>query len=221
MNTSSDITTNCKPLTHRCALIIVDMQNDFLPGGALAIKQGNEIIPVINSLYNNFQNIILTQDWHPVRHISFASTHRYKNPFDTIDTCYGSQMLWPEHCVQGTHGAEISSDLKTENAQLIIRKGYNKNLDSYSAFAEADHETRTGLAGYFRDKNIDTLFIAGLATEFCVGWTATDAAKHGFDVAVIEDATKGIEREDSLERAWLTMHKNGVKRVLSKDIVTT
>lgn len=216
---SAGILMHSKKNTHKSALIIVDMQNDFLPGGALPVKNGNEIIPIINSLYDKFEHIILTQDWHPIGHVSFSSSHENKKPFDTTNTSYGPQVLWPDHCVQGSNGAQISSELKVDKVQLIIRKGYNMNLDSYSAFEEADHSTLTGLSGYLKERKIDTLYIVGLATDFCVGWTAMDAVKHGFTVSVIEDATKGIDFDNSLQKGWLNMRKKGVKRVNSKDII--
>jgi len=200
------------------ALIIVDMQYDFLPGGALAVQDSDVIIPFINSLYDKFDNIIVTQDWHPAGHISFASSHEGKKPLDVIETSYGPQVLWPDHCVQGSSGAEISKQVKTDKAQLVIRKGYNIELDSYSAFEEADHSTPTGLAGYLHERGISELYVVGVATDFCVGWTAMDAVKKGFSVSVIEDATKGIDLEGSLADAWDKMQAAGVKRVNSADI---
>ncbi|SNY66406.1 bifunctional nicotinamidase/pyrazinamidase [Enterobacter sp. CC120223-11] len=200
------------------ALIIVDMQNDFLPGGALAVERGDEIIPVINALYEKFDTIIVTQDWHPHGHISFASAHDGKEPNDTIDTPNGPQILWPDHCVQGTWGAKICKDLRITKAQLIIRKGYNIDLDSYSAFKEADGQTPTGLAGYLRERGIAHLFVTGVATDFCVGWTAIDAASLGFDVSVVEDATRGINLDGSLDKAWEAMKKAGVSRIKASDI---
>lgn len=212
MNTSED------KVSQR-ALIIVDVQNDFLPGGSLAVSNGDEIIPVINQLYDKFEHIIITQDWHPAGHMSFASTYAGKKPFEVIEVSYGAQVLWPDHCVQGSHGAEISTALKTDKAQLIIRKGYHDYVDSYSAFEEADHQTQTGLTGYLKERNIHTLYVVGLATDFCVAWTAMDGVKHGFDVSVIEDATRGIDLDGSLEKAWAAMLAKGVKRIHSTDML--
>lgn len=201
------------------ALLIVDMQYDFLPGGALAVEKGDEIIPVINALYEKFDNVILTQDWHPLKHISFASTHDNKKPFEEMEVSYGKQVLWPDHCVQGSHGASLSLQLQTEKAQLIIRKGFHPNIDSYSAFEEADRKTSTGLAGYLKERGIKSLFVVGLATDYCVAWTAMHGIKYGFEVSVVEDATKGIDLDGSLAKAWSAMSTLGIKRITSADIV--
>jgi nicotinamidase/pyrazinamidase len=200
-------------------LIVVDVQNDFLPGGSLAVAGGDEIVPLINTLAKHFTNVIFTQDWHPADHISFASQHAGKAPFETIELPYGTQVLWPEHCVWNSHGAELSDDLDIPHGQLIIRKGYNRQIDSYSGFQEADRETLTGLAGYLNERDLDRVYVVGLATDFCVGWTAIDAAAGGFDVAVIEDATRAIDNAGSLARAWADMAEAGVARVMSKDIL--
>jgi nicotinamidase/pyrazinamidase len=200
-------------------LIVVDVQYDFLPGGNLAVAGGDEIVPLINTLARMFTNVVFTQDWHPADHISFASQHQGKAPFETIELAYGTQVLWPDHCVWNSHGAEISADLDIPHGQLIIRKGYNRQIDSYSGFQEADRETLTGLAGYLNERDIGRLYVVGLATDFCVGWTAIDAAAGGFDVAVIEDATRAIDNAGSLERAWADMTEAGVARVMSKDIL--
>jgi nicotinamidase/pyrazinamidase len=162
---------------------------------------------------------MMTQDWHPPRHISFASTHEGAKPFELITLPYGPQVLWPDHCMWNTHGAELSADLDIPHGQLIIRKGYNRLIDSYSGFQEADRETLTGLAGYLNERDVDRLYIVGLATDFCVGWTAIDGAAAGFDVTVIEDATRAIDNEGSLARAWTDMAEAGVERVMSKDIL--
>ena len=200
-------------------LVVVDVQSDFLPGGSLAVAGGDEIVPLINKLAPKFRNVVLTQDWHPKDHISFASQHAGKAPFETIELPYGTQVLWPDHCVWQTHGAEISADLDIPHAQLIIRKGYNKAIDSYSGFQEADRETLTGLAGYLNERDVGRLFVVGLATDFCVAWTALDGAAGGFDVTVIEDATRAIDANGSLEKAWADMEEAGVQRVMSREIL--
>ena len=200
------------------ALIVVDVQNCFLDGGTLAVKGGNEVIPVINKLAPGFESIVVTQDWHTVGHASFASTHAGKKPFESTKLKYGQQVLWPDHCVQGTDDAALGKDLKLPTAQLIIRKGFHKDMDSYSAFEEADHKTATGLAGYLKGRGIKTIFVTGLATDFCVAWTAMDARKAGFNVYVIEDATRGIDLNGSLAKAWKDMTAKGVKRIQSSDI---
>ncbi|MFK4811467.1 bifunctional nicotinamidase/pyrazinamidase [Devosia sp. ZW T5_3] len=206
-------------ITPQDVLIVVDMQYDFLPGGNLAVTGGDEIVPLINTLARKFTNVVLTQDWHPANHISFASNHPGKAPFETIELPYGTQVLWPDHCVWMSHGAQISADLDIPQAQLIIRKGYNPRIDSYSGFQEADRETLTGLAGYLNERDVDRLYMVGLATDFCVGWTAIDGAAAGYDVTIIEDATRAIDNAGSLERAWADMAEAGVERVLSKDIL--
>jgi nicotinamidase/pyrazinamidase len=202
------------------ALIVVDVQNCFLEGGTLAVKGGTEVVPVINQLAPLFENIVVTQDWHTAGHASFASSYAGKKPFETTKLSYGSQVLWPDHCVQGTDDANVSKDLKLPTAQLIIRKGFHKEMDSYSAFEEADHKTATGLAGYLKARGIKTVFVTGLATDFCVAWTAMDARKLGFEVYVVEDATRGIDLNGSLAAAWKAMAAKGVKRIQSGDITT-
>ena len=196
-------------------LIVVDVQNDFCPGGALAVPKGDEVVPIINRIAARFDNVVLTQDWHPRDHASFASSHPGKKPFETIELPYGKQVLWPNHCVQGTPGAAFHSSLKTERAQLVVRKGFHRDVDSYSGFLEADRTTTTGLAGYLKEKGLRELFVCGLATDFCVGWTALDARATGFEVAVVEDACRAIDLEGSLERAWREMADAGVRRVSS------
>ena len=180
---------------------------------------GDEIVPLINKLATKFTNVVLTQDWHPENHVSFASQHPGKAPFETIELPYGTQVLWPDHCVWATQGAEISKDLTIPHAQLIIRKGYNRAIDSYSGFQEADRETLTGLAGYLNERDVGRLFVTGLATDFCVAWTALDGAAGGFDVTVIEDATRAIDANGSLEKAWADMNDAGVARVMSREIL--
>ena len=201
------------------ALIVVDVQNCFVPGGSLAVGKGDEIIPLINTLAAKFQNVVLTQDWHTANHISFASQHQGKKPFETIKLPYGNQMLWPDHCVQGTDGAAIHKDIKIPQAQLVIRKGFNPLVDSYSAFIEADGKSKTGLDGYLRGRKIKTVYVVGLATDFCVGWTAMDARKLGLTAFVIEDACRGIDNAGSLAKAWTAMAKSGVKRIQSTDLM--
>jgi nicotinamidase/pyrazinamidase len=193
-------------------LIIVDVQNDFLPGGALAVPNGEEVIPVINRLSRRFDNVILTQDWHPAGHISFASTHADRKPFEMIELPYGQQVLWPDHCIQGTHGAAFHAGLDVPHAQMVVRKGHRSDVDSYSGFLEADRMTSTGLAGYLRERSLGRCFVAGLATDFCVAWTALDARRLGFEATVIEDACRGIDTGGSLARAWSGMEAAGVTR---------
>ncbi|HVV63233.1 MAG TPA: bifunctional nicotinamidase/pyrazinamidase [Pseudolabrys sp.] len=200
------------------ALIVTDVQYGFLPGGSLAVKDGDQVIPVINRIAGAFANVIVTQDWHTPRHISFASSHPGKKPFDVIALPYGDQVLWPDHCVQGTHSAELSRDLDIPAAQLVIRKGYHRDIDSYSAFVEADRKTHTGLAGYLKERGIGTLFISGLATDFCVAWSALDARRAGFTVYVVEDACRGIDANGSLAKAWEDMTRAGVKKIQSSEI---
>jgi nicotinamidase/pyrazinamidase len=198
-------------------LLVVDVQNCFTPGGSLAVNDGDKIIPVINKLAPVFRHVILTQDWHTPGHISFASTHS-KKPFEVVQLDYGTQVLWPDHCVQGTDGAALHPALKIPHAELIIRKGYRQHMDSYSAFYEADGKTPTGLTGYLRDRGLKTVYLCGLATDFCVAWSALDARKAGFGALVIEDACRGIDANGSLAKAWKDMLGVGVKRIQSTDI---
>ncbi len=200
------------------ALIVIDMQNCFVPGGSLAVAGGDAIVPLINALAKSFSNVILTQDWHTADHVSFASQHAGKKPFESVALPYGSQVLWPDHCVQGTPGAAIVPNLVIAHARLVLRKGFRKNVDSYSAFLEADKKTQTGLAGYLRAAGIGRVFFCGLATDYCVAWSALDARKLGFEAAVIEDACRGIDLNGSLAKAWDDMKKAGVKRLQSTDI---
>jgi nicotinamidase/pyrazinamidase len=174
-------------------LLAVDVQNDFCPGGALAVPEGDAVVPLINRLAPTFQHMILTQDWHPPGHSSFASAHPGRKPYETTAVAYGEQVLWPDHCVQGSHGAAFHPDLALDHAELIIRKGYHGDIDSYSAFYENDHMTRTGLAGYLRDRGLHTIYLCGLAYDFCVAWSALDAHRDGFTVVVIEDACRAID----------------------------
>jgi nicotinamidase/pyrazinamidase len=200
------------------ALLVIDVQNCFLPGGSLAVKDGEQVIPVINRIAKGFANVVMTQDWHTPGHISFASVHAGKKPFETIDLAYGKQVLWPDHCVQGTEGAALSKELSIPQAGLVIRKGFHKDVDSYSAFTEADGKTTTGLAAYLKARRIERLFVAGLATDFCVAWTALDARKAGFETYVVEDACRGIDTQGSLAKAWADMANAGVKRIQSNDL---
>jgi nicotinamidase/pyrazinamidase len=199
-------------------LLVIDVQNCFVSGGTLPVKGGEEVVPVINKLGAAFQNIVVTQDWHTPGHASFASSHAGKKPFETTTLKYGQQVLWPDHCVQGSDDAALHKDLKLPTAQLVIRKGYNKGVDSYSAFEEADRKTVTGLAGYLKARGIRNVYVTGLATDFCVSWSALDARKAGFNVYVIEDATRGIDLNGSLAAAWKAMAAKGVKRIQSGDV---
>ena len=199
-------------------LVVVDVQNGFMPGGSLPVPHGDQVVPVINRLARAFRHVIVTQDWHTPRHISFASSHPGKKPFETIDLPYGSQVLWPDHCVQGTIDAELHKDLIVPHAALIIRKGYRQHVDSYSAFLEADRTTMTGLSGYLRERGLQRGYFVGLATDFCVAWSALDAKRAGFDACVIEDATRAIDTGGSLARAWEDLTSAGVARLTSTDI---
>jgi nicotinamidase/pyrazinamidase len=199
----------------RDVLLVTDVQNDFLPGGALPVPHGNEIVPVINALGQRFVNVVLIQDWHPPGHVSFASSHAGRRPFERIRLDYGEQILWPDHCVQGTAGAAFSPRLRLPHAQLIVRKGHRPDVDSYSAFVAADRIHRTGLAGCLRERGIERVFMCGLATDFCVAWSAIDARDAGFEVAVIEDACRAIDTEGSLAAAWRALAAAGVARTTS------
>ena len=199
--------------------VVVDVQNCFVPGGSLAVKGGDEIVPLVNRLAKSFRHVVLTQDWHTPDHVSFASQHPGSKPFDTVALPYGSQVLWPEHCVQNTDGAMLHKGLDIPHAELILRKGYRRDVDSYSAFVEADKKTQTGLGGYLKQRGIRRVFFAGLATDFCVAWSALDARRQGFEALVIEDACRGIDTQGSLARAWADMNSAGVKRIQSSDLL--
>ena len=201
------------------ALIVIDLQNCFLPGGTLAVQNGDQTIGVINALAKKFENVVLTQDWHTSDHVSFASQHSGKKPYETVTLPYGEQVLWPMHCVQGTADAAIASAIDIPHAQVIVRKGYHSGVDSYSAFIEADGKTYTGLSGFLRERNIKNVYICGLATDFCVAWSALDARKLGFNARVIEDASRGIDLNGSLQKAWAQMEQAGVGRIQSKEII--
>jgi nicotinamidase/pyrazinamidase len=206
------------PPTDRDILLVVDVQNDFLPGGALAVPDGEAIVPIVNRLARRFAHVILTQDWHDAGHLSFASTHPGKLPFEIVDLPYGPQVLWPDHCVQGTVGAEFAPALDIPQAELVLRKGYRREIDSYSAFLEADRITPTGLAGYLRERGFTRVHLAGLATDFCVAWSAVDARRNGFEVAVIGDACRAIDTAGSLAAAWTRMRDAGVDEVRSSEL---
>ncbi len=199
-------------------LLVVDVQNCFVPGGNLPVKEGDQIVPLINRLAKAFEHVVLTQDWHTPGHISFASSHAGKKPFETVSLPYGTQVLWPDHCVQGTADANLHPALAIPHAELIIRKGYRQQMDSYSAFYEADGKTPTGLTGYLKDRGLKKVYLVGLATDFCVAWSALDARKAGFEAAVIEDATRGIDAGGSLAKAWQDMTGAGVQRLQSAAI---
>jgi nicotinamidase/pyrazinamidase len=179
-------------------LLVIDVQNDFCPGGALEVQRGDEVVPIINRLAHQFSNVVLTQDWHPSDHLSFASTHPGRRPYETVTAAYGPQVLWPDHCVQGTSGADFHKSLRIPHAGLVLRKGLHSAIDSYSAFYENDRKTPTGLAGYLRERNLTRVFLAGLAFDFCVRYSAEDAARAGFDAVVIEDACRGIDIDGSV-----------------------
>lgn len=193
-------------------LLVIDVQNDFMPGGTLAVPHGDEVVPAINALASRFAHVVVTQDWHPDGHVSFAENHPGRQPFETISLPYGEQVLWPKHCVQDTHGAALHADLRIPHAQAVVRKGYQNDVDSYSAFLEADRKTATGLAGYLRDKGVKRVHCVGLATDFCVAWSALDAKAAGFDVSVIEHACRAIDLNGSLAKAWASLEAAGVSR---------
>ena len=197
-------------------LLVVDIQNDFLPGGALAVERGDEVIGLINRIAVRFDNVLLTQDWHTAGHISFASSHAGKAPFSTIELDYGSQVLWPDHCIQGTHGAAFAERLVVPHAQGVIRKGYHAHTDSYSAFLEADRRTPTGLTGLLNERGLHTIYLSGLALDFCVAWSALDARLRGFEAIVIDDACRAIDTHGSLDAARRAFADAGV-RVIASD----
>jgi nicotinamidase/pyrazinamidase len=202
----------------RCALLIIDVQNDFCSGGALEVPGGDAVVPLINRLGEKFDTRVLTQDWHPASHSSFASSHAGRSPFDMTTFDYGEQILWPDHCVQGSRGAQFHADLETGGAALVIRKGFRTSIDSYSAFFENDHQTATGLTGYLRTLGLQHLFLVGLATDFCVGFTALDARSEGFDVTLIDDACAGIDIDGSVEAMREQMRAAGVVRTTSESV---
>ena len=198
--------------------LVIDVQNDFCPGGALAVSDGDQIVPVINALLPRFTHTILTQDWHPAGHLSFASSQKGKKPYDQIELDYGSQTLWPDHCVQGSQGAEFHGDLNVMASELIIRKGFRPAIDSYSAFFENDQTTPTGLGGYLMERGFNHLYLAGLATDFCVGFSALDAVRLGFKVTLIDDACRAIDLGGSLDAMYTRLNDAGVTRIASGDL---
>jgi len=202
-------------------LAVIDVQNCFMPGGTLPVSDGDKIVPIINRLAPAFRHVVITQDWHTKGHASFASSHPGKKPFETVTLPYGPQVLWPDHCIQGTPDAEVHKDLRLPHAELIIRKGYRQHVDSYSAFLEADRKTMTGLTGYLKERGLRSVYFVGLATDFCVAWSALDAKRAGFGAFVIEDATRGIDAGGSLGKAWTDMTAAGVGRITSSDIVVS
>jgi nicotinamidase/pyrazinamidase len=200
-------------------LLVVDVQNDFCPGGALAVPRGDEVVPLINRLAQRFEHVVLTQDWHPPEHRSFATSHPGQKPYDTVTESYGPQILWPDHCVQGTSGAEFHKELQIVHAELVLRKGYHREIDSYSAFYENDRKTRTGFSGYLRERGFDRIFMAGLAFDFCVRYSAEDARRDGFKVVVIEDACRGIDVDGSMAAARRMLEEIGAKCIMSSNLV--
>lgn len=200
-----------KGIGRRDALVIVDVQNDFCPGGTLAVEDGAAVVPLANALARRFATVAATQDWHPAGHASFASTHG-RAPFETVELPYGTQVLWPDHCVQGTSGAAFHPGLDLDPVQCIIRKGWNGAVDSYSGFREADRETSTGLEGYLTERGVERVFLCGLATDFCVAWTAIDARAAGFDVVVVEDACRAIDLGGSLAACFAEFEERGIER---------
>jgi nicotinamidase/pyrazinamidase len=198
-------------------LIVVDVQNDFCPGGALAVPHGDEVVPLVNRLAARFRNVVLTQDWHPSGHLSFASSHPGKRPYETIAAPYGPQVLWPDHCVQGTPGAAFHPALDIPHAALVVRKGLHRDIDSYSAFYENDRTTPTGLVGYLRERGLTRVFLAGLAFDFCVRYSAEDARREGFAVFVIEDACRGIDIQGSVAATHASFAAAGVNRLSAID----
>ncbi|WP_336354836.1 bifunctional nicotinamidase/pyrazinamidase [Pseudomonas granadensis] len=206
------------PDSSRTALLVIDVQNDFVPGGQLPVPEGDLIVPLINRLARQFSQVIIAQDWHPSGHASFASRHPGKQPFDSVQLPYGEQTLWPEHCVQGTAGAEFHPQLDLPHAQLIIRKGCNPDIDSYSAFLEDDRYTTTGLSGYLKERGIDTVYMVGLALDFCVMFSALDARAAGFNAYVVLDACRAIDMNGSLQSALERMQSAGVELIQSTEL---
>jgi nicotinamidase/pyrazinamidase len=200
-------------------LLAIDLQADFMPGGALAVGGGDEIVPLVNRLASRFENVVVTQDWHPTGHASFAASHEGAKPFDTKRLDYGDQTLWPQHCVQGTLGAAVHRDLAIDRAFLILRKGMHRDIDSYSAFVEADGKTTTGLTALLKARGVKRVFACGLATDFCVAHSALDARREGFETFVIEDACRAIDANNSLAAAWARMNAAEVWRVQSAEIL--
>jgi nicotinamidase/pyrazinamidase len=201
-------------------LIVVDVQNDFCRGGALEVPRGDDVVPIVNRLAARFRNVVLTQDWHPRGHLSFASSHPGKRPFETIAVAYGPQVLWPDHCVQDTPGAAFHKDLDIPHAALVLRKGRDRAIDSYSAFYENDRKTRTGLAGYLRERGLNRVFLAGLAFDFCVRYSAEDARREGFAVFVVEDGCRGIDLDGSVAAARASFAAHGISCLATRDFAS-
>ena len=199
-------------------LLVIDVQNDFCPGGALAVPHGDEVVPVINRLAQSFEHVVVTQDWHPAGHFSFASTHPGRQAFETIAADYGPQVLWPDHCVQATAGAALHEALQIPHAGLVLRKGKHPAIDSYSAFYENDHKTPTGLVGYLRERGLTRVYLAGLAFDFCVRYSAEDARRAGFEAVVVEDACRGIDLGGSMAAARESFKALGVARVKARSL---
>ncbi len=197
-------------ISRQDALIVIDVQNDFCTGGALAVSDGEKVVPAVNRIAQKFENVVLTQDWHPEDHVSLVSNHPHKRPFESIELSYGPQVLWPDHCVQGSTGANFHSALETTRASLVLRKGIHRDIDSYSAFYENDHKTSTGLAGYLRERGLKTLFFVGLAFDFCVRYSAEDARKAGFEAVVIEEACRGIDLDGSVAATHRSLKSLGI-----------
>ncbi|QJP95820.1 MULTISPECIES: bifunctional nicotinamidase/pyrazinamidase [Pseudomonas] len=206
-------------ITPRSALLVIDVQNDFIPGGQLPVPEGDRIVPLVNDLARQFKQVVIAQDWHPAGHASFASSHPGHKPYDVIQLPYGEQTLWPDHCVQATRGAELHPELNLPHAQLIIRKGCNPDIDSYSAFLEADRVTTTGLAGYLKERGIDTVYMVGLALDFCVMFSALDARAAGFNAFVVLDACRAIDLNGSLTAAIERMQVAGVGLIHSTELL--
>lgn len=207
------------PISSRTALLVIDVQNDFIPGGSLPVPEGERIVPLINRLARHFQQVVIAQDWHPPGHTSFASSHPGRQPYDVIQLPYGEQTLWPDHCVQASAGAGFHPQLDLPHAQLVIRKGCNPDIDSYSAFLEADRRTTTGLAGYLSERGIDTVYMVGLALDFCVMYSALDARAAGFNTFVVLDACRAIDLDGSLATAIERMQAAGVELIQSSDLI--
>ncbi|TEA63828.1 bifunctional nicotinamidase/pyrazinamidase [Pseudomonas sp. CH235] len=207
------------PISPRTALLVIDVQNDFIPGGQLAVPEGDLIVPLINRLAGQFKQVVIAQDWHPAGHASFASSHPGRQPYDVIQLPYGEQTLWPDHCIQGSRGAEFHSGLDLRHAQLVIRKGCNPDIDSYSAFLEADRVTTTGLAGYLKERGIETVYMVGLALDFCVMFSALDARAAGFNAFVVLDACRAIDLNGSLASAIERMQVAGVGLIQSTELL--
>jgi nicotinamidase/pyrazinamidase len=205
-------------VTNADVLLVVDIQKDFCPGGRLAVPRGDEVVPIVNRIAAKFTNVLLTQDWHPPGHLSFASSHPGRRPYETIEVEYGQQVLWPDHCVQGSPGAEFRDDLQIPHAALVVRKGFRRAIDSYSAFYENDRTTPTGLAGYLRERGLARVFLAGLAFDFCVRYSAEDAQGEGFEVVVVEDACRGIDIDGSVAATRRRLAELNVRCIAAAEI---